>query len=312
MVCPICKSSNIEVIFQNTIESSEWYLDGVHYNYIRCNNCGFIQSDPIPPETALLRYYQEQYSYEWFARNIYFKRLQARHRLYKIRKHLKGRKRILDFGCGHGFFVEQLVRKNFEGYGFDIGSDKIIQQNNARITNKSRLDEYHETGFDAITVWHTLEHMRDHDVILQQLRKRLNPGGALILAVPNSGSLSFKLYKQKWSWLQQPFVHINHYNTDNLSRLLANHGFSVCETTTTDTWDQNLYDRLISALFYKNKSRNKVRQFGNRGTGNFLFLVNQAVRLLFTPVSYFSSFIRKRKNEGNELLIIAKKINEDF
>lgn len=306
MGCSICRSTDQTLLFEKTLECTEWHLNGVPYNYRRCNKCLFIQSDPIPGEKELADYYQEQYAYDWFQKNIFYKKLQAKHRAFKIRKYLKGRSRVLDFGCGHGYFVQELAQKHFHSFGFDIGSDKIKQHNNGKITNRPQLSEYDERGFDIITLWHVLEHMRDQSAILDDLKQRLNPGGKLIIAVPNTNSLAFKLVGQKWGWLQQPYVHINHYNSNNLRLLLEQHGFTISAVTTTDTWDQNIYDLLISYLFYKNKSRNTVRQFGNGAGGGIFFRMNQLIRLLFTPLSYFVSFMRRSKMEGNELMIVAE------
>jgi len=307
MSCAICSSSDHRIIFQNTIESSEWNLDGIHYDYVLCNNCGFIQCDPIPPEKDLLRYYQEQYAYGWFQKNMFFKKWQAAHRYHRIKKYLNTGDRTLDFGCGHGFFVQQLAKRKIQSYGFDIGADKIMAVGNAHITNQNHLEEYKETGFDVITLWHVLEHMRDQDAVLQDLGNRLNADGKLIIAVPNIGSLGFKLFGQKWGWTQQPYVHINHYTTDTLAALLVKHGFSICSVVTRDPWDQNLYDLLITFFFYRKKSRNPVRKYSSSLGGRLFFRANQVVRLLFTPISYFVSFIRAKKNEGSELVIVAEK-----
>lgn len=308
MCCPVCNCIGRIKLFEDTIESSEWILEGAHYDYLYCKTCGFIQCDPIPPEKAVLTYYQEQYAYDWFARNIFFKKIQAWHRFRKIMGHLNGGKRVLDFGCGHGLFVKEVAKRGFSSFGFDIGADKIRQDANALITNKNRLDEYTETGFDIITAWHVLEHMRDQEAILSDLYNRLNVGGKLVVAVPNTNSYAFKWLKQKWGWLQQPYVHINQYNSSNLGRLLANHGFTVCTISTTDTWDQNLYDVLISIFFYRKKSRNPIRKYQHSMLGDLIFRANQLVRLLFTPLSYLVSMIRLAKGQGNELLIVAQKL----
>lgn len=308
MSCKICASAELKPVFDDTLEASEWILGGVKYGYVLCKSCGFLQCDPIPDEATLLKFYQEKYPYEWFQKNEYFKKLQARHRIRKIGSYLKGHQRVLDFGCGHGFFVRALAAKGFSSFGFDIGAEKISRENNLTITHLNTLDAYTEKDFDVITAWHVLEHMRDQHAVLENLHKRIRQGGLLIIAVPNTNSYAFKLVKQKWGWSQQPYVHINQYNSTNLSQLLSHHGFQVLAASSTDTWDQNIYDLLISWLFYRHKSRNPVRSFGHSALGNFIFRMNQLVRLAFTPLSYLVSFIRAKKMEGSELIVVAKKI----
>jgi SAM-dependent methyltransferase len=307
MSCSICNSTIQTPIFDQTVESSEWVINQTRYGYIKCSNCGFIQCNPIPSNQVLFNYYQEQYAYDWFEQNRFFKKWQATHRYYKIQKHLQPNNKVLDFGCGHGYFVQELARRNLQSFGFDIGSDKISHHQNGHITNKYTLEEYTEEGFDLITLWHVLEHMQDQHTILAQLSQKLKPNGKIIIAVPNTNSYGFKRLGQKWGWLQQPYVHINQYNPHNLRLLLEQDGWVIDQVSTTDTWDQSLYDFLISILFYKNKSRNTVRQFGENASGSLFFRVNQLVRLIFAPISYLFSFLRKNKLEGNELMIIAHK-----
>ena len=307
MHCSICKSTKQKSVFSNTIEASEWNLNGIQYGYIQCEECGFLQCNPIPSKNALFQFYQEQYAYEWFQKNSFFKKWQAKHRYQKIKAFIKQRDKILDFGCGHGYFVQALARIKLKCFGFDIGSEKISHHQNGNITNKSSLLEYKEGGFDVITLWHVLEHMQDHHDILKQLNQKLNPNGRIIIAVPNTNSYAFKRLGTKWGWLQQPYTHINQYNAQNLQLLLQQNGFIIEKLVSSDTWDQSLYDYFIGLLFYKNKSRNTVRQFGENAGGSLFFRINQLVRLLFAPITYLFSFLRKNKLEGNELLIIAYK-----
>jgi SAM-dependent methyltransferase len=307
MSCSICKSAAQVPVFIHTLEYSEWVLENTQYGYLKCANCGFLQCNPIPSNAVLFNYYQEQYAYDWFQKNSLFKKWQAKHRHHKIRKYIQPTDKILDFGCGHGFFVQELAGRGFQCFGFDIGSDKISHHQNGHINNKNTFQEYKEDGFDVITLWHVLEHMQNQHDILDQLKQKLKPGGKIIIAVPNTNSYAFKRLAQKWGWLQQPYVHINQYNPHNLSLLLEQHGWIIEKLSTTDTWDQSIYDFLISLFFYKNKSRNTVRQFGENAGGSLFFRMNQLVRLLFAPISYMFSLLRKNKLEGNELLIVAYK-----
>lgn len=306
MNCAICNSSNSQPIFQDTLEASEWILNKVKYGYVRCLNCKFVQCDPLPPQADLTEFYHETYNYEWFDRNMFFKKIQARHRAWKIRTELKPGLKYLDFGCGHGFFVDVLLAKGLNVQGFDIGSEKIAVEKGS-ITYADNFESYKGTDFDLITAWHVIEHMRDVNQTIRQLAGRLRPGGKLLIGVPNiesSGSLQFG---QKWGWFQQPYVHISHFGPDTLSKLLQNHGFTIQSVRTSDTWDQGLYDNLISFFFYRNKSRNPVRKFGSSALGNIVFKINQLVRLGFAFISYGLGLFRGNTMRGSELRIIAVK-----
>lgn len=305
--CAICSTEGLEPVFEKSIEASEWMLDNVRYGYVRCPKCLFVQCNPIPSADVLSSFYERTYAYEWFYKNAYYKRLQAKHRVFKIRKTLGAGLKCLDFGCGHGFFVKAMLQKGDNCSGFDIGVEKIEQKGDPHIAYRSDFESYDGTGFDIITAWHAIEHMRDPNKTVDQLIARLNSGGKLIIAVPNLNSLGFRLFQQKWGWIQQPYVHINHFSSANLAQLLRNHDLEIIAIKTHDTWDQNLYDLLITRLFYMNRSRNPVREFNKSARGNLAFRINQLARLAFTPLSYLVSYLRQSRMEGSELLIIARK-----
>lgn len=306
MNCIVCNGERLEPLFEGTRESTEWILNKVHYGYIRCAHCSFVQCRPIPSEADLTAFYRDVYAYEWFDRNAFFKRIQARHRAFKVRNLLQPGIRCLDFGCGHGFFVRALLAQGRDAFGFDIGVEKIESKENSRITYAQQFGDYSAYNFDLITAWHVLEHMRDPDVTLNQLAARLKQGGKLFIAVPNLDSSGFRRFGVKWGWTQQPYVHINHFTHSNLTLLLQNHGFDVVSVKTSDTWDQNVYDMLISYFFYGSKSRNPVRSFKKNWKGELLFRLNQVFRLLFTPVSYGLGYFRSPLR-GSELRVVAVK-----
>jgi SAM-dependent methyltransferase len=254
-----------------------------------------------------MEFYQASYAYEWFDKNAFYKRWQARHRVSRIAYLFANGMKCLDFGCGHGFFVEAMSRRGIDAYGFDIGVSKLQKDPNVRVAYRASFEEYDLTGFDMITAWHVLEHMREPSKTVKALSDRLKEGGLLILAVPNGASLGIRLFGQKWGWVQQPYVHISLFGPQNLSGLLEAHGFVVERVHTREAWDQNLYDLLITALFYRHRSRNAVRKFNRSFRGALLFRINQIVRLAFTPLSYLYAAIKGERGDGSELVVIARK-----
>jgi SAM-dependent methyltransferase len=105
-------------------------------------------------------------------------------------KDLVGCKRILEVGCGPGFFVEKATKK-LKGSmvkGIEL-SEAAIQKALQKNLPVERVDlqELMARGeiFDAVCSFQVLEHVGQPREFLEVMVKVLRPGGKLILCVPN-------------------------------------------------------------------------------------------------------------------------------
>ena len=80
--------------------------------------------------------------------------------------------------------------------------------------------------FDAITLWHVLEHVHALNETLAQLVSLLKPDGVLLLAVPNVESLDAQHYRENWAAYDVP-RHLYHFAPDTMTRLLKKHGLAL-------------------------------------------------------------------------------------
>ena len=94
------------------------------------------------------------------------------------------------------------------------------------------LDQLNEK-FDVITLWHSLEHLREPWHVIEQCAAHLAPGGILVIAVPNIESYQFSLLRSAWKHLDAP-RHLFFYPVESLVQLCTDCGLSVLETTTAD------------------------------------------------------------------------------
>jgi len=83
-----------------------------------------------------------------------------------------------------------------------------------------------EGSFDAITMYHVLEHVLDPTSLLKECYRLLSPGGHLVMAMPNVGSLGHRIFRQHWLALDPP-RHLCLWRAATLSKVLRDTGFRV-------------------------------------------------------------------------------------
>jgi SAM-dependent methyltransferase len=178
--CPWCRSRRARAV---------WLEAGVHY--VRCRSCGGVFSnltesqyrrtrhnawnDDLPDEASLAFYgaARERAHIEFLDRNP-----------------PAGNGRLLDVGCGLGFFLARAQGRGWNVRGVDT-SPSWVEHANARLG--SRLVECASAeraslapgSFALVTAWDVIEHIFDPIPFLSHLRTLLAPGGRLFLRTPN-------------------------------------------------------------------------------------------------------------------------------
>jgi len=63
---------------------------------------------------------------------------------------------------------------------------RIARERYGLVVEQGRIEEVRfDAGFDVVTLFHVLEHVRDPLATVRKCRQLLNPGGLLVIAVPN-------------------------------------------------------------------------------------------------------------------------------
>jgi ubiquinone/menaquinone biosynthesis C-methylase UbiE len=122
-----------------------------------------------------------------------------------IFKFFKGRKRILDAGCGDGLFIEFATKKGLRCEGFDNNIDLLSQCKKkgmkVRYANFAEKLPYMDNSFDAIHFSNVIEHLHEPEFALYELIRVLKPGGIIIVTVPEID----RLYWGDWTHVR-PFT----------------------------------------------------------------------------------------------------------
>lgn len=146
--------------------------------------------------------------------------------------------RLLDVGSAHGWFLEQ-ARTRFNVLG--IEPDQAVGERAAARGLPVRLGYFpdvleQDERFDVIVFNDVIEHIPDIDSALDACHARLNADGLLVLNLPSSRGVFYRLsklfarfnlrgpFERMWQ-KDLPSPHVHYFNEKNLRTLVSRHGF---------------------------------------------------------------------------------------
>jgi 2-polyprenyl-3-methyl-5-hydroxy-6-metoxy-1,4-benzoquinol methylase len=214
-------------------EKTRRLYDKGTFNIFECGSCGFIFNDKwnafsdkaryIPEKCADIKVLEEIFDRE---KEIYFDRFKTD--LKEIRK-LKAPGKILDIGCGPGYFLSLARNEGWDPFGIDIDNSMVefCKQHLSLNVTQGTLNGpcYPESHFDAVTLFHVLEHIPDTNQAISNVGKILKPDGLLVIDVPNAGDLRRILFGQNWMQFREH--HLWYFSAHTLGLLLQKYGFEV-------------------------------------------------------------------------------------
>ena len=134
--------------------------------------------------------------------------------------------RILDVGCGRGEFLDVAADAGLETHGVDLDGAMLAHAAAHQVVEAEALDYLQSTPetFDVVSALHVIEHLPvDEGAALVRLGgSRLVPGGSLIVATPNPGSLP-TIAHEFW---KDP-THVRPYDVELLEFLCRDAGLDV-------------------------------------------------------------------------------------
>lgn len=232
--CPVCKGTGIQQVFK----AKDFTVSGEVFSVWHCDQCSHRFTNPVPDEASIGPYYQsEEYishsnTSKGFINSIYQK---VRKRTLRSKKKLlhkvsgKSNGRLLDIGCGTGEFLNTVKESGWSVLGVepDPGAREMGRSNyGLEILEADKFFDIEEGQFDAVTMWHVLEHVHRLDEYMEKIHRLLKPGGTLIIAVPNYTSHDAKKYKEYWAAYDVP-RHLYHFSPESMTWLMKRFKFGM-------------------------------------------------------------------------------------
>jgi SAM-dependent methyltransferase len=184
--------------------------------------------------------------YQWVRKRTL---VQKRRLIEKVTGVKKGR--ILDAGSGTGAFVHTMKQEGWEATGLepDAGARAVAQQlYNISLADMPVFNQLEAGQYDAITLWHVLEHVHDLPAYVQQLKKLLRDNGKIFIAVPNYTATEAGVYGEYWAAYDVP-RHLYHFSPRAMQVLMDKQGLKL--SGYRPMWYDSFYITMLSSK-YKN------------------------------------------------------------
>lgn len=139
--------------------------------------------------------------------------------------------KVLDVGCGVGDTLMLLKELGWETFGLDIDEAAVAVAkkrgvDHVRVGFYQDISSYPDHYFDAVRLYHVIEHLDDPMRCLRLIKKKLKKGGQLIIGTPNVESYIAHLFGTYWYNLDAP-RHLILYSPLTLREAVVRSGFSV-------------------------------------------------------------------------------------
>ena len=283
--CPVCKNKSL----QQVLEVKDFTVSKELFPVDECNDCGLRFTQNIPCETAIQRYYQStNYISHSNSKKGIINRLYHVTRIFTMMskealvKNATGRAvgMLLDVGSGTGSFVHTMSVAGWNVVGVEpdpAARAFALKKYNSDIYPAEELFMLPDATYDAITMWHVLEHVHRLDDYIAQLKKVLAPGGKIIIAVPNYTSKDAKVYQSNWAAYDVP-RHLYHFSPQSMRKLMEQHGLQVISTK--PMWLDSFY---VSMLSEKNIKGSMIKAIWNgiKSNINALFHKEECSSLVY-------------------------------
>lgn len=236
--CPICESdNNYQILYKKNFKlsnlntkifSARRLPDKIHYQLVKCNQCGLVRSTPIVDTKYLSQLYKGSLlTYDDEINNLTTTYINS---IKLILEKLPKNARILEIGCGNGFVLKAIYDLGYKNvFGIEPSTDAFnklnlkIKKNVMNSILKPGL--FNKESFDFIFFFQTFDHIPYPNKFLKECYQLLKTNGYILAFNHNIDSFSSKLLGEK-----SPIIDIEHtflYSFETIRKIFEKNRFIV-------------------------------------------------------------------------------------
>lgn len=239
VACNSCGSREHDVLFAIAESSDERqppaWRGTASIPVVRCRQCQLVFLSPRYDEARLTAVYQDPQMFvstidpEGRSRSIANERPMRVARFADEARALRERRkggRLLDVGCGLGFFLEALG-PDFDAVGLEWSAPVVEMVRAFPVTvveGRFPQHPFREGEFDVVSFHNMLDHLPDPKGALDEAFRLLTPGGLLMLSLVNVGGVAARVYGAGFRLLGAN--HLYYFTPRTLGAYLRRAGFN--------------------------------------------------------------------------------------
>lgn len=204
------------------------------FRYVRCVSCGTLTLADVPDDLG--RFYPPGYLAPPDARaDVVERDPNAPQRLAYVRA-IAPAGRLVEIGPGVGAFVALAQDAGYDASAIemDAGFCRFIRDVvGVPVAQTDDPVAALDGPYDAVVMWHVIEHLPDPAALIARVADELAPGGTLVLAAPNPDSLQCRLLRGRWAHVDAP-RHLALLSLDAVVAHAERHGLQLVDATTSD------------------------------------------------------------------------------
>ncbi len=258
--CPVCGSAKI----QKVLSAKDYTVSGEEFSVFECAGCTLRFTQDVPDAATIGPYYKaEAYvshtnTSRGLINNLYQRvrkrTLQQKRKLVEQTTGVKAGA-MLDLGAGTGAFVHTMKAAGWQVTGLEPDADARAVSKKDFDVELQPMDSFYslpDASFDAITMWHVLEHVHDLHGYITKLKSLLKEEGKLFIAVPNYTAKDADVYAANWAAYDVP-RHLYHFSPQSMQALMEKHQLKILQHK--PMWFDSFYVSMLSSKYQTGKTK---------------------------------------------------------
>ena len=257
--CPCCGSTDTGF----RLAARDYTVSGEVFSLWQCARCTVRFTQGAPKPAFIGRYYKaENYishtdTKAGLINGLYHRvrKLTLRGKeglLKKYTGHATGN--LLDIGAGTGAFCRYMQEAGWTVTGLEPDEATRLRAHELHgltLQPAEELLRLPACSYDAVTLWHVLEHVHTLHEYVKRIRELLSPQGRAFIAVPNYTSYDAAVYGQYWAAYDVP-RHLYHFSPQAMEFLLKKHRLTL--VAIEPMWYDSFYVSMLSEQYKSGKA----------------------------------------------------------